>query len=109
MVKKGKWFLCFFAGEIKTLEQLDREETESFELLVEALDHGSPRRSAQALVKITVDDVIDESPKLEAPANRMIYASKSAPPSLVVATIKASDKDKNDALTYTLSGLFLPS
>ena len=58
-------FSIFFSGEIKTLEQLDREDIDHYELLIEALDQGSPRRSSQTLVKIIVDDVNDEAPKIE--------------------------------------------
>ena len=61
------WFILFlscFLGEIQTLEQLDREDIDHYELLIEALDQGSPRRSSQTLVKIIVDDVNDEAPKI---------------------------------------------
>ena len=47
------------------MEQLDREDIDHYELLIEALDQGSPRRSSQTLVKIIVDDVNDEAPKIE--------------------------------------------
>ena len=57
--------IFYFSGEIKTLEQLDREDIDHYELLIEALDQGSPRRSSQTLVKIIVDDVNDEAPKIE--------------------------------------------
>ena len=83
---------------------LDREDIDNFELLVEALDKGSPPKSAQTLVKILVNDVNDESPKLEVPLNKMIYVPKSGS-SLVIGAIIASDKDLNDVLTYELEGV----
>lgn len=89
-------------GEIKTLEQLDREEVDHYELLVEALDQGTPRRSSQTLVKIIVDDVNDEAPKIEVPLNRMIYVPKSGS-SLSIGTIIASDKDEKEVLSYQIT------
>ena len=82
---------------------LDREDIDSFELLVEALDKGSPPKSAQTLVKIQVNDVNDESPKLEVPSNKMIYVPKSRS-SMIIGAIVATDKDLNDVLTYEVTG-----
>ena len=95
----------FFLGEIRTREMLDREDIDNFELLVEALDKGSPPKSAQTLVKIQVSDVNDESPQLEVPLNRMLYVAKSGyRSSLIIGAIVASDKDLNDVLTYEVTG-----
>ena len=82
---------------------MDREDIDHYELLVEALDKGTPRRSSQALVKIVVDDVNDEAPKLEVPVNRMIYVPKTGS-SLSIGTIIASDKDEKEVLTYQIIG-----
>lgn len=59
-----------FAGKISTTELLDREERGEYELLVEAVDNGQPRRSSQTVVKVVVDDINDEVPYLEQPSNR---------------------------------------
>ena len=84
---------------------LDREDIENFELLVEALDKGSPPKSAQTLVKIQVTDVNDESPQLEVPLNKMLYVAKSGyRSSSIIGAIVASDKDLNDILTYEVTG-----
>ena len=84
---------------------LDREDIENFELLVEALDKGSPPKSAQTLVKIQVTDVNDESPQLEVPLNKMLYVAKSGyQSSSIIGAIVASDKDLNDVLTYEVTG-----
>ena len=82
---------------------MDREESENYELLVEAIDQGTPARSSQALVKIMVDDVNDQAPELLSPANKMIYASKSRS-TISIGTLIATDKDQNDAITYELMG-----
>ena len=82
---------------------MDREESEIYELLVEAIDQGTPARSSQALVKIMVDDVNDQAPELLSPANKMIYASKSRS-TVSIGTLIAIDKDQNDAITYELMG-----
>jgi protocadherin-16/23 len=77
---------------------------DSYELLVEALDQGSPQRSAQAVVKITVDDVNDEAPRLAVPANQVIYVARtSASSSLAIGRIVGADNDSNDRVTYELT------
>ena len=97
------FYFLWFSGEIQTLEQLDREDIDHYELLIEALDQGSPRRSSQTLVKIIVDDVNDEAPKIEVPLNKMIYVAKTGS-TLSIGTIIASDRDEKEVLTYHLLG-----
>ena len=97
------YYFLWFSGEIQTLEQLDREDIDHYELLIEALDQGSPRRSSQTLVKIIVDDVNDEAPKIEVPLNKMIYVAKTGS-ALSIGTIIASDRDEKEVLTYQLLG-----
>ena len=97
------YYFLWFLGEIQTLEQLDREDIDHYELLIEALDQGSPRRSSQTLVKIIVDDVNDEAPKIEVPLNKMIYVAKTGS-ALSIGTIIASDRDEKEVLTYQVLG-----
>jgi hypothetical protein len=50
------------SGQISTSELLDREDRSEYELLVEAVDRGQPRKSSQTVVKVLVEDVNDEAP-----------------------------------------------
>lgn len=93
------------SGKIVTLKSLDREsDGDEHEFVVEALDRGQPRRSTQTVVKILVEDVNDESPKLVQPANRMLYVDvNNAGVGTVIGRIAAEDQDLNDRVTYQLS------
>ncbi len=50
------------SGQISTSELLDREDRSEYELLVEAVDRGQPRKSSQTVVKVLIEDVNDEAP-----------------------------------------------
>ncbi len=94
------------SGRIKTRASLDREERDSYELLVEALDQGTPQRSAQVVVTIEVGDENDSEPKLASPVNKMLYVPKSSSrlPTASIGRIVGADQDLNDRLTYELVG-----
>jgi protocadherin-16/23 len=81
-------------GRISTGRILDREEHGEHELLVEAVDKGRPRRSSQTVVKITVDDLNDNAPRLVEPASKMIYVKKGTPVGSAVARLAAEDPDE---------------
>lgn len=51
-----------FAGEVTTLQTLDRERQSSYQLLVQVQDAGSPPRSTTGTVHIAVLDLNDNSP-----------------------------------------------
>lgn len=50
------------AGEVTTLQTLDRERQNSYQLLVQVQDAGSPPRSTTGTVHIAVLDLNDNSP-----------------------------------------------
>ena len=93
------------SGKIVTLKALDREsDGKVHEFVVEALDHGQPRRSAQTVVKILVEDINDEPPKLIHPANRLLYVNtNNAGIGAIIGRIVAKDDDLNDRVTYQLT------
>ncbi|XP_061163889.1 protocadherin Fat 4-like [Saccostrea echinata] len=51
------------SGEIKTKVDLDRETQDSYNLIVEARDTGSPPKTGTTTVRVTLIDVNDNSPK----------------------------------------------
>ena len=93
------------SGRIVTLKSLDREsDGKEHEFVVEALDHGQPRRSTQTVVKILVEDINDESPKLIHPASRIFYVSKNnAGIGTVIGRLVSKDEDVNDRVSFELS------
>ena len=50
------------SGEITTIQELDREQRDSFNFVVEARDGGSPSMSSRVSVCVTVSDVNDVAP-----------------------------------------------
>ena len=93
------------SGKVVTLKSLDREfDGAEHEFVVEALDHGQPSRSSQTVVKVLVEDVNDEAPKLVQPKERMFYVNaNNAGIGTIIGRIVSQDDDLNDRVTYQLS------
>lgn len=71
---------------------LDREARDSYELVLRVRDGGSPPRSSQALLRISITDVNDNNPRFE----RAVYEAEMAentPPGTPVLQVRASDRD----------------
>lgn len=71
---------------------LDREQKDSYELVLRVRDGGSPPRSSQALLRVSITDVNDNSPQFE----RSTYEAEmteNAPPGTPVLQVRASDWD----------------
>ncbi|TRY73630.1 hypothetical protein TCAL_01930 [Tigriopus californicus] len=83
-------------GQISSSRSLDREDIANYELTVEALDRGSPRRSSQTLVKIEVEDVNDNAPKLVEPSTKMISVKRGSRAGTVIGRLDAIDVDEPD-------------
>ncbi|XP_026165849.1 cadherin-23 [Mastacembelus armatus] len=78
---------------------LDREERDSYRLVVMATDRGAPPMSGTATLTVILDDVNDSRPRFIEPVT-MINVNESTPPGVVVATLTAEDPDLHPRLEY---------
>ena len=88
---------------ITTTVALDREERESYSIVILATDRGAPSLSSNVSVVIHVTDVNDNSPKFPVPRyNSSLFEDTSTGKTL--ATVAAVDKDegRNAHITYVL-------
>ncbi|XP_041483662.1 protocadherin-23-like [Lytechinus variegatus] len=89
---QGKFQINANDGRITVLEKLDREATDSYTLIVGAVDSGEPKNNATAEVVIEVEDVNDHAPIFD----HVQYEGKIAENATVdtyILTVHASDRD----------------
>ncbi|KAJ8866048.1 hypothetical protein PR048_033572 [Dryococelus australis] len=79
-------------GTLFVSSALDRERQEVYELRLRATDGGSPSLHADALVRVTVDDVNDNAPSFPLPSYT-VRVREDVPPGSVVAIVSATDPD----------------
>ncbi|XP_045886265.1 putative protocadherin beta-18 [Micropterus dolomieu] len=80
---------------------LDREKQRELNLLLTALDGGSPQRSGTVVIHVTVLDANDNAPVF----NQAVYKTslpENSPPDAIVISVSATDADEgvNGDVTY---------
>ncbi|XP_053377420.1 cadherin-23-like [Mercenaria mercenaria] len=94
------------SGLITTNAAIDYETLTSYDLVVKAVDGGTPALSSTCLVKITVIDLNDNTPDFQAD-NVATSVSESTSVGTTVATAAATDADSsannNNVIVYSLS------
>uniref|UniRef100_A0A3Q3E9C7 Cadherin domain-containing protein n=1 Tax=Labrus bergylta TaxID=56723 RepID=A0A3Q3E9C7_9LABR len=89
-------------GELLVLDkELDREKQKEINLLLTALDGGSPQRSGTVVIHVTVLDANDNAPVF----SQAVYKAslpENSPLDTVVVTVSATDADEgvNGDVTY---------
>ncbi|KAK7922749.1 hypothetical protein WMY93_009651 [Mugilogobius chulae] len=79
-------------GEITTVGLLNSEETDQYELDVEAIDKGTPLLRGECRVIIKILDVNDNSPEIDV-TSLSNTVSEDSKPGTVIALISVTDKD----------------
>ncbi|XP_022615600.1 protocadherin beta-16-like [Seriola dumerili] len=103
-LKKNENFVLAVDGntiELVLDKELDREKQEDINLLVTALDGGSPQRSGTVVIHVTVLDANDNAPVF----SQAVYKAslpENSPLDTVVVTVSATDADEgvNGDVTY---------
>ncbi|XP_014798528.1 PREDICTED: protocadherin-23 [Calidris pugnax] len=90
--------------ELVLLRRLDRERAETHQLVVEAWDGGSPRRSGRLRVWVRVLDENDNAPAFTR-AEYRARLREDAPPGTVVCRLRATDPDlgANGEVRYAIN------
>ena len=90
--------------QLRLTESLDREQVPSYQLLLYAVDGGSPALTGTATVLISVTDANDNQPVFEK-ENYIVKVKENEPPGYVVTTLIATDLDagENAKIEYALS------
>ena len=92
------------SGVITTDGPLDREKVQRYSLTIQASDQGSPPKTDQASVRITVTDVNDCTPQFSKKEYTASIPEDTKPGQLVL-TVSASDEDlgTNREVVYSFS------
>ncbi|XP_069027744.1 protocadherin gamma-A11-like isoform X2 [Embiotoca jacksoni] len=103
-LKKNDHFILAVTGnaiELVLDKELDREKQQEINLLLTALDGGSPQRSGTVVIHVTVLDANDNAPVF----SQAVYKAslpENSPLDTVVVTVSATDADEgvNGEVTY---------
>ncbi|KAK5602867.1 hypothetical protein CRENBAI_021520 [Crenichthys baileyi] len=103
-LEKNEHFILATNGNTVELvldKELDREKQKEINLLLTALDGGSPRRSGTVVIHVTVLDANDNAPVF----SQAVYKAslpENSPLDTVVVTVSATDADEgvNGDVTY---------
>ncbi|PZC70991.1 hypothetical protein B5X24_HaOG214493, partial [Helicoverpa armigera] len=83
-------------GELRTKTFLDREHKAEYQLVIAAVDNGTPAKfeSLRLLTVVLVDDN-DNAPIFASPLHQF-SVNENLPPGVIVGTVKATDKDSGE-------------
>uniref|UniRef100_A0A8C1UYE8 Protocadherin gamma-C3 n=1 Tax=Cyprinus carpio TaxID=7962 RepID=A0A8C1UYE8_CYPCA len=92
-------------AELVLQSPLDREQQKTHEMVLTAVDGGSPLRSGTAQIKVTVLDANDNVPVFDRSVYRVSLV-ENAPRGTLVLKLNATDLDEgaNGEITYSFSG-----
>lgn len=80
------------SGVIETARPLDRESVASYEIIVGAIDTGSPPQTGTTVVRVHIADVNDNGPVFQ-PEEIVGYIGENEPPGTSILTLNAVDPD----------------
>lgn len=84
--------LTIFAGHVKTVRALDREERSKFQLVAHVQDRDRPEWQCSSQLEIIVSDLNDNKPEFSMESYRATLAEDMEVGSLVTK-VHANDKD----------------
>ncbi|KAM6923456.1 uncharacterized protein FYW49_005899 [Xenentodon cancila] len=103
LAKNGNFILAVDRNKVELVleNKLDRENEKKMNLLLTALDGGSPQRSGTVVIHVTVLDANDNAPVFSQDVYKATVPENS-PPETTVISIAATDADEglNGDVTY---------
>uniref|UniRef100_A0A8C5MD59 Cadherin domain-containing protein n=1 Tax=Leptobrachium leishanense TaxID=445787 RepID=A0A8C5MD59_9ANUR len=89
--------------KIVTKSSLDREQTLSYNITIQAMDKGSPPLSSKQIIRLDISDVNDNAPMFEK-NNYVVYIPENNLPGVSVYSMQAIDMDteENARLFYSI-------
>ncbi|XP_052462720.1 protocadherin Fat 1-like isoform X1 [Carassius gibelio] len=92
-------------GTLLAIEELDRETQDVYDLVVVAVDHGSPQGTNITTVRVSITDVNDNAPVFSSDTYSKSVVVKDAKVGEVLLTLSATDKDagSNAIISYSFS------
>ncbi|XP_054454188.1 protocadherin gamma-A11-like [Anoplopoma fimbria] len=104
--KNDNFILAVDSNKVELVleNKLDREKQKDINLLLTALDGGSPQRSGTVVIHVTVLDANDNAPVF----SQAVYKAslpENSPPDTIVINVSATDADEgvNGDVTYDVS------
>ena len=94
------------SGAISTIQELDREMDDSFTLVVEARDGGTPALSSRVRVRVSVTDVNDNAPEFMRNLYEVSVREDVTVPhdlTVVMATDADAPQTNNSRIEYSIS------
>ena len=88
-------FPNYLSGLLTIWEALDRETRASYVLNISAEDAGVPKMAAYQELRLSVEDVNDNSPLFELSVYQGVV-NESSPAGTPVATVRATDNDQGE-------------
>ncbi|KAI6648491.1 protocadherin Fat 4-like [Oopsacas minuta] len=99
---EGMFAIGLESGSLFTISELDREDTDSYELVITARDGGDPSLTSEYNLLVNITDINDNPPTF--PASYDILVSEYHVLSSAITTLSAPDRDIgiNAIVSYTL-------
>ncbi|KTF99996.1 hypothetical protein cypCar_00023246, partial [Cyprinus carpio] len=92
-------------GTLLAIEELDRETQDVYDLVIVAVDHGSPQGNNITTVRVSITDVNDNAPVFTSDTYSRSILVKDAKVGEVLLTLSATDKDggSNAIISYSFA------
>ncbi|XP_046901957.1 protocadherin alpha-2-like [Hypomesus transpacificus] len=89
---------------------LDRERQPQYNIIITAVDEGTPPLSSTSVVTVHISDVNDNPPRFPEPIVN-VYLKENSPVGNLVVSVNADDADENDnaRVSYSLKGSAMAS